>query len=67
MIDMDVAWQLILSKSRELVSQRSSPLTCVKDLNDIKPGDILAEHVTAVDDLPPFRASVMDGYAIDTL
>ena len=25
---------------------------------------VLAEAVTAKDDLPPFRASVMDGYAI---
>jgi len=25
---------------------------------------VLAEDVTAQDDLPPFRASVMDGYAI---
>lgn len=25
---------------------------------------VLAEEITAKDDLPPFRASVMDGYAI---
>jgi molybdopterin biosynthesis enzyme len=25
---------------------------------------VLAEQITAKDDLPPFRASVMDGYAI---
>jgi hypothetical protein len=26
---------------------------------DIKPGDVLAEEIKAIDDLPPFRASVM--------
>ena len=31
---------------------------------DLTPGMVLAEAVTAKDDLPPFRASVMDGYAI---
>ena len=30
-------------------------------------GDVLAEEVYAVDDLPPFRASVMDGFAISTV
>lgn len=29
-------------------------------------GSVLAEDVAARDDLPPFRASVMDGYAVST-
>lgn len=29
-------------------------------------GSVLAEDVVAKDDLPPFRASVMDGYAVCT-
>ena len=29
-------------------------------------GSVLAEDVRAKDELPPFRASVMDGYAIST-
>lgn len=45
-----------------MVKERSS--TCVKNLDDIVAGDVLAEEVHAVDDLPPFRASVMDGYAV---
>ena len=36
----------------------------MKDLDEIVSGDVLAEEVYAVDDLPPFRASVMDGFAI---
>ena len=30
-------------------------------------GSVLAEDIFAVDDLPPFRASVMDGYAVSDL
>lgn len=29
-------------------------------------GSVLAEDVFAKDDLPPFRASVMDGYAVSS-
>ena len=66
MIDMDQAWQIIHEKTTELAQQRASN-ACVKDLDEIVPGDILAEEVHAADDLPPFRASVMDGYAVNQI
>ena len=30
-------------------------------------GSVLAEDIFALDDLPPYRASVMDGYAVSDL
>ena len=30
-------------------------------------GSVLAENIFALDDLPPFPASVMDGYAVSDL
>ena len=46
MIEMDMAWSIILDKTRELAKMRAEPSTentCTKDLDDIVPGDILAE------------------------
>ena len=42
MVEMDLAWQIILDKTRKLANQRESN-TCVKDLDDVVPGDILVE------------------------
>ena len=63
MIEMDQAWVTIYDKTTDLAKQKAEN-TCLKYLDQIVPGDVLAEEVHAVDDLPPFRASVMDGYAI---
>ena len=66
MIEMDQAWKIIFDKTKEIANQKADN-TCLKDIDQIKPGDILAENVYAADDLPPFRASVMDGYAISSV
>ena len=39
----------------------------MKTIDEIEVGDQLAMDVHAASDLPPFRVSVMDGYAINTI
>ena len=70
MIEMADAWSIIKEQTKQLVSDHllgSEDYVCQKCLDEIANGDILAEEVKAADDLPPFRASVMDGYALSEL
>ena len=70
MIEMTDAWSIVKQQTSLLVSDHllaSADYILSKSLDSITTGDVLAEEVTAADDLPPFRASVMDGYAISAL
>ena len=51
------ALDIVLSHSMTL-----EPIEC--SLAEILPGFILAQDIFAKDPLPPFRASIMDGYAV---
>ena len=66
MMMMDQAIQTMIEKC---VGQFESKRRVVQlNLNDQSlDGSILAQDIFAKDDLPPFRASVMDGYAVSTL
>ena len=59
MMDMDLAFQKIVTNSIETRNQIIEEVPLTHCLNCV-----LAEDVHAKDDLPPFRASVMDGYAV---
>ena len=59
MMDMDEAFQEIVKHSLEARKNIVEEVALSDCLNCV-----LAENVFAKDDLPPFRASVMDGYAI---
>ncbi len=55
MLDMEIANKILFEQSLS-----KFPLGIVElDVNDLQSGMVLAEDVKAVDDLPPFRASVM--------
>ncbi|CAN0022384.1 unnamed protein product [Choristocarpus tenellus] len=57
MIPVDVAIGTVLAQA--------TPLEPLKmKLSEIPNGDILASNIEAPDSLPPFPASVMDGYAV---
>jgi hypothetical protein len=70
MLDMDLANKLVFEKSIAKFPLGNEELDVTGEsllfnfYLDLSPGLVLAEAVTAKDDLPPFRASVMDGYAI---
>ena len=68
MMEMDEAIDLACQKAFELYLKRNQqPIEAVsKTIDEVVVGDILVEDVHAVDDLPPFPASVMDGYALST-
>ena len=67
--------ELVYTKAKELYHHRnniqsvqdSAENFSLKSINEIAVGDILGQDVYAVDDLPPFRASVMDGYTISRI
>ena len=64
MTPMDEALTLMVKES---VKQFAKQVTSI-DISapEALIGSVLAEDVQAKDELPPFRASVMDGYAIST-
>jgi gephyrin len=58
MIDMEKAFDLLIDHC-----QQFKPTTISLAIDKCL-GHSLSEDIFAVDDMPPFRASVMDGYAI---
>jgi len=56
MIPLDEAWRL--------VQQSLSPLPSIRVPLDEALGLVLAEDMVATEDMPPFAASAMDGYAV---
>jgi gephyrin len=64
MMPMEEALALMISES----TKQSCQKVCSMDISspELLLGSVLAEDVVAKDDLPPFRASVMDGYAVST-
>ena len=63
-MQMEEALALMVRESTKQFNQK----VCSMDMSspELLLGNVLAEDVVAKDDLPPFRASVMDGYAIST-
>lgn len=56
---------LPVSDALDIVLSHSSTLEPIEcSLAEISPGFILAQDIFAKDPLPPFRASIMDGYAV---
>ena len=69
-MDMQEAMDLTCAKALELhQSKYAENLQRIetKSIDQVRIGDIIAQDVFAVDDLPPFFASVMDGYALSTI
>ena len=58
MIDMEKAFELLIQ-----YCQQFKPTTISLSIENCL-GYTLSEDIFAIDDMPPFRASVMDGYAI---
>jgi molybdopterin molybdotransferase len=56
LLNPDAALELILSSVAKLETQRVALRECL--------GRVLAEDVSAVDDIPPFDNTAMDGYAV---
>ena len=68
MLDMDQAMDLALTKAKDIYLMHDQQEdSSSKQINELKVGDVLAQDVVAVDDLPPFHASVMDGYALSSV
>ena len=59
-----VAELLSLAEAQRLVLERARPLTSETVQIDTAAARVLAEPATALVDLPPFRSSAMDGYAV---
>ena len=66
MIDMDEALKIVIQESLNLKSSLSSKLVDIDFLAKSPETYLLAESVKAQDDLPPFRASIMDGFALSS-
>lgn len=67
MIEMSLAFDLIHEKACQIYAKNfANQDTELKSIDEIQVGDVLAEDVHAADNLPPFPASVMDGYAFST-
>jgi len=64
MMQMEEALAVMIRESTKSFKQKVSSLDISSPESLL--GSVLAEDVVAKDDLPPFRASVMDGYAIST-
>lgn len=59
-----VAELISLADAQALVLERARPLPSERIALDEAAGRVLAEPATAAVDLPPFRSSAMDGYAL---
>ena len=57
MIDMDVAYEIIDKVASGFIKR-----TTLVNLDDAY-SSVLAEDITSSVNIPPFRASIMDGYA----
>ena len=68
MVEVAQALDLALAKAKELhLSKQGDIVAVAKHIGQMRVGDTLALDVVARDDLPPFHASVMDGYALSTI
>jgi len=60
MVEMADAFEIVVRECHK----RALKNTVIKSIENISKGDILVSNIMAKDNLPPFRASVMDGYAV---
>ena len=58
MVEMDIAFQLLDQAAKSI------PQTVIERTIDNCLGYVLAEDIISHDNIPPFRASIMDGYAL---
>jgi len=66
MIDMDAALKIVVSESIKLRSSLPIKRVNIDFLAQSSEIYLLAEAVKAQDNLPPFRASIMDGFALSS-
>ena len=68
MLDMKQAFDTVFEQGKALHDRKFSQPRTTKtvSIDEIEVGDVIAEDISAKDDLPPFHASVMDGYALST-